>query len=114
MFKVGEQYSAREITKGEFRGIYDQLIVLVDGRLDYLTDWHSELQEELKEYYKEEGRETSDKDIYEDAWDDLLNNIPVIYEDYKDVFVFRGIPPVPEGRSFDFYSTYECTERMKR
>lgn len=107
MFKVGERYQASYITNDEFYGIYDQLIALVDGELVHLTDWHADLMDEIIQERKEEGIEATEDDVYDEAFEDVCNDIPVAYEDAKEIFVFRGI--APHG-GFDVFINYECVK----
>lgn len=106
-FKEKEVYSASAITNGEFRGIFDQLIALVDGQLEHLSEWHSELMED----YMADGY--TEQEAYNDAWNYIEYNIWEAYPDAKEAVIFKGIPPVGPGQGFDVFSEYQCTEVLR-
>ena len=108
-FEIGKRYQATAITDNKSYGIYDQLIALIDGKLEYLTDWHSDEMEHRIELAKEYGVEVTEQEVYDEAFKEIINMIPVTYEDAKEVYVFKGV--TPHGRGFDVYTTYDCVAK---
>lgn len=100
-FEVGKTYWAEDITGGEYTGIFDQLIALVDGKLEHLTDWHSELALNL---VTEDGYEG--EDAYDYALKDIEHEIWTAYENAKHVVMFKGVPP--DSKMFDVFAKFEC------
>lgn len=100
-YKLGAEYSAAYITNGKYHGIYDSYIAIINGNLEYLTDW---IDAEHKELCDEYGC-IDEHELYEQALDNVIDSIADAYDTNKNIYVFKGIAP---NKAFDVYSEYTC------
>lgn len=97
-YDIDQVYSASYITDGAARGIYDGLIILVDGTMDHISDWVYEEQEAANS-------------TYEEAVQEVISMLPIAYEDAKHFVVFEGMVP-NMGQGFDLFTNYKCIYKV--